>query len=582
MKLITTLSSISSSSSSSPYLSLICLGLIVCSELACSDQSDVPTQSELMDQSPPLFSPEIEELDLGEQLDRSSAQEDQDQDLASPPTVLLDGSMEMPAECSEDSNKMIIESAPKVYYGTEEPTHVSLQPSQVTAIGNFYGCTGTIIAPRWVITASHCGLSQQAEICFDRTVGNPSVCISGVRVIGHPEADLALLELSQDFREVRPDIDPIILFPDPLDQSWIGQTAEAAGYGSNERGEVGIKAFTAEPIVEIWNDLITIDGQGRQGVCFGDSGGPLMVMADDGVPRIIGVLSYGDQSCVGLDHFTRIDSYLEWIEEHTGPVTVPEERSCEELAVSGRCNPEGTVATLCTDEMVEIQRCEAGEHCAWSTQAEGWRCLPDDEDTCEGVTYYGQCQDGVLQWCDQGTLQTRNCLACGERCVEHNTQIGWTCQISHCGELDEFGECNGEQARWCDGGEVEMLDCEDQGQICDFFGPNTGYFCMDEGSCGEVDYLGACHDQVSIWCDHGQRQVLDCAEDGRTCQYVNNRVGYYCTDCGEVDYLGRCDDQLATWCNHRGQLEQLDCTERGEVCRFVNDEIGYFCAESNP
>ena len=47
-------------------------------------------------------------------------------------------------------------------------------------------------------------------------------------------------------------------------------------------------------------------------------GGPLLGIASDGSPRVIGDLTGGDGSCVDHDNYTRIDLSRQWIEDHVG------------------------------------------------------------------------------------------------------------------------------------------------------------------------------------------------------------------------------------------------------------------------
>lgn len=50
------------------------------------------------------------------------------------------------------------------------------------------------------------------------------------------------------------------------------------------------------------------------GACHGDTGGPLAAGG-----KLIGLVSWGAPCALGLpDGFTRVSSYLNWIEEHTG------------------------------------------------------------------------------------------------------------------------------------------------------------------------------------------------------------------------------------------------------------------------
>jgi hypothetical protein len=205
----------------------------------------------------------------------------------------------------------------KVYGGTVEPTAMPLAPEQIRAIGSLGMCSGTLIAPRWVLTARHCPLEPGDAFCIGREHDRPNVCIQARQITPHPSLDLALIELDEDATRQMGGVTPIPVLDELMECDRLGQTAEAAGYGTTPTTEFGARFFTAEPIVGLWHDSLVVHGHWARGLCRGDSGGPVMVVASDGSVRVAGALSSGDPSCRGRDVFTRTDMVSDWIADFT-------------------------------------------------------------------------------------------------------------------------------------------------------------------------------------------------------------------------------------------------------------------------
>ena len=265
-----------------------------------------------------------------------------------------------------------------IHFGTAEPARLPLtfgQRSAVARVDLGTACSGIVVAPRWVLTARHCAAATSdseppgAEVLVGAGAV-PDRRIPVARIVRHGVLDLALLELGLDARDVMPELEPVPIVTFTL-SALVGELAEAAGYGQREDGERGERRFFAAPIESVLGDVLTVDGMGRAGTCFGDSGGPLLVVGAGGA-RVAGISSVGDPSCVGRSRFVRLDIARGWVESHTGAAP-PDDPGCRDVTADGMCL--GSTALRCVGDALRVDVCDMGETC--SILAGVAACLPE-------------------------------------------------------------------------------------------------------------------------------------------------------------------------------------------------------------
>ncbi|MBK9001374.1 MAG: trypsin-like serine protease [Myxococcales bacterium] len=232
--------------------------------------------------------------------------------------------------CSSSPAEPELRGSPAaIYYGgveTGEPWVVAVHYPR-PGTGKIRLCTGSVIAPRAVLTAKHCvhdevsnGVWQSLEpSVFTVAVATDVTSPSGVQhEVGVTEIrttpgvytksdalggdDIAVLILDA---EIGAPVKPVSSLP-----AAVGDPLRIIGFGFTQDDQLGVKHSGDANVSSV---ATVIKSEGQSWTCSGDSGGPAL-HATRG--EILGVTSFGPAACkVDDSYYTRLDVHVDLISQ---------------------------------------------------------------------------------------------------------------------------------------------------------------------------------------------------------------------------------------------------------------------------
>lgn len=294
--------------------------------------------------------------------------------LLAPTFLLLAPARALAAAAGDDAPSSPVEADPAIVGGQETTT--CQWPTAVALVSPIGLCTGTLVHPRVVLYAAHCGTDFE-EVAFGETMtGTMHVPVDHCErnstrdEVGPPDYAFCVLAQAVDDVPLTP-----VAYGCEGNMLTVGRQVAIAGFGENEGDDFGVKRWAMTSIAGYEMGMVLIGG-GGVGAWQGDSGGPAYAQLADGGWRTFGIVSGGPGPGEAV-YYVTMGAVVPWVEEQAGIDITP----CHSVDGTWQPTPEcGGYATEPTGAGSWADQCGGNDPRSLPSSTCGAAFVPEEND----------------------------------------------------------------------------------------------------------------------------------------------------------------------------------------------------------